>query len=275
VAKRLAFEAGAGAKKRVEPLTEALHLRYVGSLLFAIGIHASILFWWPKDLLFQPAEYGVVSGESAMEVALVAVLPSLQDEPHDSQEPVEPQKNTEPHEPVDAQYLAMEGPLTPLPLPASAAVEERTEAEQMPSAKPRPTRTAVASATPSSQRKPVRVRSTGSSSGRNSAMSGNTSSTASQTSGSLTAKAAYLFNPHPPYPEASRRAHHIGLVMLRVSVNEHGRVSAVKVVKSSGYSLLDGSARATLQRWVFKPARQAGRPVATQIDVPIRFSLNR
>jgi protein TonB len=88
-------------------------------------------------------------------------------------------------------------------------------------------------------------------------------------------KPAYLHNPHPPYPEAARRAGQTGIVMLRVSINERGRVSAVSLTKSSGHSLLDERARTSLQRWIFRPAKRDGKPVPTQVDVPVRFSLDR
>jgi protein TonB len=63
--------------------------------------------------------------------------------------------------------------------------------------------------------------------------------------------------------------------MLRVSIDERGRVSGVSLIKSSGHSLLDERARTAVQRWTFRPARQNGRPVATRVDVPVRFSLDR
>jgi periplasmic protein TonB len=278
LADRSGFEADAGAKGRFELLIEAPRREYAASLLLAIGIHASILFWWPRDLLFEPAEYGVVRGESAMEVALVAASRPLEDEPIESHAPIEPQEvaqlqgAAELHEPIAENE---DRSLTPAPMPAADAVQEVTPSEQVVDAKPRPTPSG-APVRSSPKRKTASIaRNALSSGGRNSEGSGSHSSTAGLTSGSLTVKAAYLFNPHPPYPEQSRRAGHTGLVILRVSINEHGRVSAVRVVKSSGYSLLDDRARTTLQRWVFKPARHGGRPVATQVDVPIRFSLNR
>jgi protein TonB len=88
-------------------------------------------------------------------------------------------------------------------------------------------------------------------------------------------KPAYLYNPHPPYPEAARKAGQSGVVMLRVSINEKGRVSAVSLIRSSGHSLLDDRACISVQRWIFSPARLNGKPVATQVDVPVRFSLDR
>jgi periplasmic protein TonB len=93
--------------------------------------------------------------------------------------------------------------------------------------------------------------------------------------GSQASKPAYLHNPHPPYPEAARKAGQTGVVVLRVSINERGRVSGVSLAKSSGHSLLDDRARTAVQRWIFRPARQNGKSVATQVDVPVRFSLGR
>lgn len=45
-------------------------------------------------------------------------------------------------------------------------------------------------------------------------------------------------------------------------------------MKSGGYVRLDESARKTVQSsWEFEPARQAGRPVAAWVIVPIQFTL--
>jgi hypothetical protein len=30
-----------------------------------------------------------------------------------------------------------------------------------------------------------------------------------------------------------------------------------------------------VQRWIFRPARRDGKAVATQVEVPVRFSLDR
>ncbi len=246
---------------------------YAVSALLAIGIHAGVLFGWPKGLLLEPAEYGVVIGESAIEVALIAA-PLSEDEPAESHEPIQS------HEPMDEveeesdpeQVPAPLAPQTPQP---PEAVQEMPKPEQKQEAKPQPIPSS-SSAMPSPKRQTAPLaRKDVSSAGRNPARSGNHSSSVNATSGSLTTKPAYLHNPHPPYPELSRKAGHTGVVILRVSVSESGRVAEVSLIKSSGYSLLDDRARTTVQRWIFRPARRDGRPVATQVDVPVRFSLDR
>jgi protein TonB len=84
---------------------------------------------------------------------------------------------------------------------------------------------------------------------------------------------AYLHNPAPAYPAASRRAGEQGRVMLRVHVDEHGRALAVQVVTSSGFARLDEAAARSVRRWRFVPASVAGRPVAGWAFVPIDFEL--
>jgi protein TonB len=264
---------GRGAERRFEPLA-GTNRGYAVSALLAIGIHAGVLFGWPKGLLFEPAEYGVVRGESAMEVALIAAPPLSEDEPAESHEPIES------HEPMDelkeeSAPEQVSAPLAPPPAHSTEAVQETPKPEQKQEATSQPTPSS-SSAMPSPKRQTAPlVRKDVSSAGRNPARSGNHSSAVNAASGSLTTKPAYLHNPHPPYPELSRKAGHTGVVILRVSVSESGRVAAVSVIKSSGYSLLDDRARTTVRRWTFRPARQNGKPLATQVDVPVRFSLDR
>ncbi len=85
---------------------------------------------------------------------------------------------------------------------------------------------------------------------------------------------AYLYNPHPPYPPASRQAGEQGVVLLAVSINERGEVTAVGVKQSSGSRRLDDAARTGVARWRFRSGRVAGFPVASKIEVPVRFRLS-
>lgn len=87
--------------------------------------------------------------------------------------------------------------------------------------------------------------------------------------------AAYLSNPAPPYPSASRKMGEEGRVLLRVQVGADGRPTDVSVVRSSGYDRLDDIARETVLRsWRFVPARQGDQPVAGAVKVPIDFTLS-
>lgn len=82
-----------------------------------------------------------------------------------------------------------------------------------------------------------------------------------------------LNNAGPRYPSASRRAHEEGTVMLKVLVAPDGRAQDLLVATSSGFSRLDEAALATVKRWAFLPAKQAGRPVSAWVLVPVTFEL--
>lgn len=87
-------------------------------------------------------------------------------------------------------------------------------------------------------------------------------------------EAAYASsNRPPPYPRLSRVNEEEGRVVLRVLVKADGTAGEVEILASSGYRLLDESARTTVQTWRFKPATIDGKPVAEWYQVPIPFKL--
>jgi len=87
--------------------------------------------------------------------------------------------------------------------------------------------------------------------------------------------AAYLNNPEPPYPPASRRLGEEGKVILRVRVSPEGNPEEVEVKTSTGSPRLDDSARRTVRRWQFIPARRGGNAVENWVLVPILFKLEQ
>ncbi len=73
--------------------------------------------------------------------------------------------------------------------------------------------------------------------------------------------------PAPVYPPLSRRLGETGRVVLRVELDESGRVSSARVLTSSGSRRLDEAALAAVGKWRCEPAQrdgQAVRAVATQ-----------
>ncbi len=86
--------------------------------------------------------------------------------------------------------------------------------------------------------------------------------------------ADYLENPAPSYPQPSRRRGEQGRVILRVLVNPRGGAEDVQVRTSSGYPRLDDSARETVRRWKFVPAKRGDEPVAAWVLIPISFRLD-
>ncbi len=77
------------------------------------------------------------------------------------------------------------------------------------------------------------------------------------------------------YPEEERSNEVGGIVVVRFVVNEDGRVSQVKVEKSSGYRALDAEAvRLVNLLPKFKPGRQNGVPVKVESKIPITFTVS-
>lgn len=85
--------------------------------------------------------------------------------------------------------------------------------------------------------------------------------------------ADYLDNPPPAYPALSRRMREQGRVVLRVLVNQRGGADEVRISDSSGHPRLDDSARETVKRWRFVPARRGAEPVPAWVLVPVSFRL--
>ena len=84
---------------------------------------------------------------------------------------------------------------------------------------------------------------------------------------------AYAHNPAPEYPQSARWEGEEGTVLLRVLVNVSGLPEKITVARSSGYTSLDRAAEQAVQHWRFIPGTRDGRPVAMQVEVPIRFRL--
>lgn len=87
------------------------------------------------------------------------------------------------------------------------------------------------------------------------------------------ASLAYRANP-VEYPLAALRQQLQGTVVLRVLVDETGKPLEVSVLRGSGHSLLDRSAREqVLAHWRFRPAIVEGHAVRAWASVPVTFAL--
>ena len=62
--------------------------------------------------------------------------------------------------------------------------------------------------------------------------------------------------------------------MLTVLVLAEGRAGAVEVKSSSGYPMLDQSAKDAVKQWHFNPATTDGKPIDESYSLSIRFKLN-
>jgi periplasmic protein TonB len=76
--------------------------------------------------------------------------------------------------------------------------------------------------------------------------------------------------PKPDYPRLARRRGEAGTVSIRLTVDEHGRVSAA-IERSSGFPDLDASARQAALSAQCKPYVEAGRPIRVTALQPFHF----
>jgi len=84
----------------------------------------------------------------------------------------------------------------------------------------------------------------------------------------------YGINPKPEYPLVARRRGYEGEVVFSVQVLDDGNVGEMKMIKTSGYKILDNSAHAALRQWKFVPGKFNGKTVSSWVKVPILFRLN-
>lgn len=77
----------------------------------------------------------------------------------------------------------------------------------------------------------------------------------------------------PAYPAQSRRFGEEGTVVLRVELDESGRVAAARVDRSSGHVRLDEAALAVIKTWRCTPALRNGQPVRAVALQPFKFIL--
>jgi protein TonB len=77
----------------------------------------------------------------------------------------------------------------------------------------------------------------------------------------------------PLYPPLALAAGVEGVVILEATLDEHGNVDRLKVLRS--VTLLDEAALQAVRRWRYTPTLLNGRPVPVLMTITVRFSLRR
>jgi protein TonB len=83
----------------------------------------------------------------------------------------------------------------------------------------------------------------------------------------------YKQNEPPLYPLKARRLGYEGIVMLKVLIDEEGRVDDLRVLKSSGHRVLDRAALSAVKKWLFEPGTKGGVEKKMWVKIPVRFDL--
>ena len=90
----------------------------------------------------------------------------------------------------------------------------------------------------------------------------------------VTANPLYRENNPPVYPAIAKLRGYEGVVLVYAEILPDGRVGSTAISKSSGYTILDKSAIEAVKLWKFEPAKNAGKPFAIRVKLPIKFVLH-
>lgn len=84
-----------------------------------------------------------------------------------------------------------------------------------------------------------------------------------------------LSQPAPEYPAAAQRSGVEGTVIVRVDLDANGSPVDVELAQSSRSRDLDRAALRAVRGWTFEPAISNGKAVASSVQVPVDFRLER
>jgi TonB family protein len=77
----------------------------------------------------------------------------------------------------------------------------------------------------------------------------------------------------PVYPEEARKSGLSGIVMLDATIDIHGKVDKLKVVKGE-HEILNKAAVEAVKQWVYEPVVIDGKPVPVKFTVTVKFALD-
>lgn len=78
----------------------------------------------------------------------------------------------------------------------------------------------------------------------------------------------------PKYPAESLQQKHTGTVTIAFDVTAQGKITASRISKSSGHTLLDEAARVAIEKCSFKPAYKNGKPESSTALIQYVWTLD-
>jgi periplasmic protein TonB len=203
-------------------------------LMFVLAIHGALLYFLFKQQLIPPPEQ--------LATLLVNFIPSPKPKEESKPEPPPPAApKPQPVKKPQSRQLTAEAPV----VSESEPVAPPSLPEPKPESKPEPV--AVAEAPPQMSPGPVTL------------------------SAELSVACPELNA--PAYPALSRRLGEEGKLVLRVELDESGRVNIAQVVNSSGFKRLDEAAMVAVKTWRCNPPQRNGQPVRAIALQPFNFVL--
>ncbi|HSW63448.1 MAG TPA: TonB family protein [Dissulfurispiraceae bacterium] len=82
----------------------------------------------------------------------------------------------------------------------------------------------------------------------------------------------FLHRQTPVYPFLAKRMNKEGKVVLRLTIDEHGRLVNTEVVEASGFGFTEAAVDA-VKKSTYRPAKRDGVAVLSRAILPIRFEL--
>ena len=74
------------------------------------------------------------------------------------------------------------------------------------------------------------------------------------------------------HTESARSGKTEGVLVMLVQVDQHGKAKVKRVLRPLGYGL-DEEAVQAVQRWLFRPADENGKPIPMERMVEVEFRL--
>lgn len=202
-------------------------------LVFVVAIHSALLYFLFKQEMIPPPEQ--------LATLIVNFIPASKPKEETKPEPPPPVPKPKPVKKPQSRQLVAEAPVISQSEPVAPPPVPEREPE------PEPEPVAVAEAPPQMPPGPVTL------------------------SAELSVACPELNA--PAYPALSRRLGEEGKLVLRVELDENGRVHIAQVVNSSGFKRLDEAAMVAVKTWRCNPPQRNGQPVRAIALQPFNFVL--
>lgn len=207
--------------------------------MFVLAVHGALLYFLFKQQLIPPPEQ--------LTTLLVNFIPSTKPKEEAKPEPPPPAPKPQPVKKPQPRQLVAEAPVISKSEPVAPPPPPLPEPEAKPEPKPESEPAPVAEAAPQMSPGPVTL------------------------SAELSVACPELNA--PAYPALSRRLGEEGKLVLRVELDESGRVNVAQVVDSSGFKRLDEAAMVAVKTWRCNPPQRNGQPVRAIALQPFNFVL--